>query len=98
MKPAPEMQSQPAPSTPEEPPLVRLEARLLDALAEDFDKHGREVVEKVRMKSPDVYLRVVAAVLCDPAAGLLDPLAGNERDEARGTVEFMRRVGNMTKQ
>ena len=35
----------------------------LKALADDFEVHGKEVVEKVRMESPHDYLKLVAAVM-----------------------------------
>jgi hypothetical protein len=41
----------------------RLNERFLDAMCEDFDQHGRAVIERVRTDSPAVYLRVVARLL-----------------------------------
>jgi hypothetical protein len=31
------------------------------ALAEDFERHGAEAIERVRIEKPDAYLKVVAA-------------------------------------
>jgi hypothetical protein len=53
-------------------------ARLLATLAEDFARHGSEVIERVRRDKPVDYLRLVAAVLPkevatpDPVEGLTD--------------------------
>jgi hypothetical protein len=41
----------------------RLSAAFLTTLADDFDAHGKEVVEKVRTEDPATYLRVMAGVL-----------------------------------
>jgi hypothetical protein len=41
----------------------RLSAAFLTALADDFDAHGKEVVEKVRKEDPATYLRVMAGIL-----------------------------------
>ena len=35
----------------------------LNAIAEDFYKHGKQVIETVRKKQPDVYLRLVAQLV-----------------------------------
>ncbi len=35
----------------------------LDAITEDFYKHGKQVIETVRVKQPDVYLRLVAQLV-----------------------------------
>jgi hypothetical protein len=36
---------------------------LLEALALDFDVHGREVIEKVRSEKPHEYLKIVASLV-----------------------------------
>jgi hypothetical protein len=41
----------------------RLSAAFLTTLADDFDAHGKSVVEKVRTEDPATYLRVMAGVL-----------------------------------
>jgi hypothetical protein len=35
----------------------------LDAIAEDFYKHGKQAIETVRLKQPDVYLKLVAQLV-----------------------------------
>src|SRR5262245_53664063 len=41
----------------------RLGEEFLRALAEDFDRHGAEVIERVRVEKPEAYLKVVASLL-----------------------------------
>ncbi len=41
----------------------RLSAAFLKTLADDFDAHGKTVVEKVRNNDPSNYLRIMAAVI-----------------------------------
>ena len=35
----------------------------LHALAEDFERHGTEVIERVRIEKPEAYLKVIASLL-----------------------------------
>jgi hypothetical protein len=35
----------------------------IQALAEDFEKHGPETIERVRVQNPAAYLKVVASLL-----------------------------------
>src|SRR5215471_10901662 len=41
----------------------RLGESFIEALASDFEQHGEEVVEKVRIRDPVQYLKVVANIL-----------------------------------
>jgi hypothetical protein len=41
----------------------KLSEIFLKALADDFEAHGKGVVEKVRMERPHDYLKIVAAVM-----------------------------------
>ena len=41
----------------------RISEKLLEALATDFDFHGREVIEKVRADRPADYLKIVASLV-----------------------------------
>ena len=36
---------------------------ILQALAEDFENHGAEVIERVRIEKPETYLKVIASLL-----------------------------------
>ena len=35
----------------------------IQALADDFEKHGAEVIERVRIEKPEAYLKVIASLL-----------------------------------
>src|SRR5262249_19812467 len=41
----------------------KVSEKLLDALAIDFDDHGKEVIEKVRVERPADYLKIVASLV-----------------------------------
>jgi len=41
----------------------RLGAQFLEALEDDFNKHGAQAIEQVRQKKPEVYIWVVADLL-----------------------------------
>src|SRR5262245_62682006 len=41
----------------------KISEKLLEALAIDFDAHGREVIQKVRADRPADYLKIVAALV-----------------------------------
>jgi hypothetical protein len=64
-------------------------ARLLATLAEDFARHGSEVIEQVRREKPVDYLRLVAAVLPKEAAPP-DPLEGLTDAELAAAIVQLR--------
>jgi hypothetical protein len=41
----------------------KLSEAFLQALADDFEANGKEVVEKVRAERPQDYLKIIAAVM-----------------------------------
>jgi hypothetical protein len=41
----------------------KLGQQFLEKMLADFEKHGIEVIENVRIKKPDQYLKVVASIL-----------------------------------
>jgi len=41
----------------------KVSEKLLEALAEDFDTHGKDVIEKVRAERPHDYLKIVASLV-----------------------------------
>lgn len=41
----------------------KLSGAFLHALSEDFDKHGREAIERCRDEDPGTYVKVVAGLL-----------------------------------
>ena len=41
----------------------KLSEAFLSALATDFERHGADVIERVRQDKPDAYLKVVASIM-----------------------------------
>lgn len=41
----------------------KVSEKLLEALADDFETHGKDVVEKVRSERPHDYLKIVASLV-----------------------------------
>jgi hypothetical protein len=41
----------------------KLGEAFIAALAEDFEKHGVEVIERVRIEKPEAYIKVIASLL-----------------------------------
>ena len=41
----------------------KLGEAFIAALAEDFEKHGLEVIERVRIEKPEAYIKVIASLL-----------------------------------
>jgi len=41
----------------------KLDEAFIQALAEDFEKHGAAVIERVRIEKPDAYVKVIASLL-----------------------------------
>ncbi len=41
----------------------RVSEKLLEALATDFEAHGKEVIEKVRADRPADYLKIIASLV-----------------------------------
>lgn len=41
----------------------KLQAAFIETMAEDFEAHGKGVIDIVRIEKPDVYLKVIASVL-----------------------------------
>lgn len=52
----------------------RLGEAFLAALADDFDKHGENVIQTVRLEDPTAYLRVCASILPKELTVKVDPL------------------------
>jgi hypothetical protein len=55
----------------------KLSESFLKALADDFDEHGKNVIQKVRGERPHEYLKIVAAVL--PKQMQLDDVTSKRR-------------------
>ena len=57
----------------------KVSEKLLDALATDFDAHGREVIEKVRADRPADYLKIIASLV--PKQMEIEDLRSNRKAE-----------------
>jgi hypothetical protein len=57
----------------------KVSEKLLEALAIDFDDHGKEVIEKVRVERPADYLKIVASLV--PKQMEIDDLRTSRRAE-----------------
>jgi hypothetical protein len=57
----------------------KVSEKLLEALAIDFDDHGKEVIEKVRIERPADYLKIVASLV--PKQMEIDDLRTSRRAE-----------------
>lgn len=66
----------------------RLTARFLNALADDFDKYGKEVIERCREETPAVYVKVIAA-LCPKEVEIKRPLQEMEDAELLAAVRAL---------
>jgi hypothetical protein len=64
-KPAPPVEHQFKPGNPGRPKGSRnkLGEAFLEAMHNDFQQHGVEVIQKVRIEKPDQYLKVIASIL-----------------------------------
>jgi hypothetical protein len=68
----------------------RLSEKFILALHDDFTEHGSAVIEKVRIKQPGIYLKVIASLLPrewhvknEP---LFDGMTNEQLDEIIGSV------------
>ena len=70
-----------------------LSEKFISALLEDFTEHGRLAMEKVRLKQPGIYLRVIASLvpreLHMKNESLFDGMSNGQLDEV---IESVRRV------
>ena len=41
----------------------RIQGDFIRAVAEDFEQHGRDAIQRCRLEKPDVYLRVIASMM-----------------------------------
>jgi hypothetical protein len=64
-KPSPPVEHQFKPGNPGRPKGSRnkLGEAFLEAMHNDFQQHGVEVIQKVRIEKPDQYLKVIASIL-----------------------------------
>ncbi len=66
----------------------RITSRFLYELAEHFDEHGRDAIQKVFEEKPDRYLAIVAALL-PQKIDLSSPLEGMGDDELAKNLELI---------
>jgi len=57
----------------------KVSEKLLEALASDFEDHGKDVIEKVRAERPADYLKIVASLV--PKQMEIDDLRTSRRAE-----------------
>jgi hypothetical protein len=80
----------------------RLSAAFLNDFADDYDTHGKTVIETVRGKDPVAYMRLAAALLPTKVEIAKDPIAalGDEALEAYGAEidEMNRRIPERAEQ
>lgn len=70
----------------------KLGEAFIEAMHEDFQEHGKGVIEKVRVEKPDQYLKVIASILpkeLNVKTGALDEL---DDSELAGLLDAVRTV------
>lgn len=66
----------------------RLTSKFIHALADDFEAHGLDAIAKCREKSPEAYLRAIAA-LCPKEVELKRPLQDMEDAELHAALRTL---------
>lgn len=66
----------------------RLTAAFLNALAADFDAHGKEALEQCRINKPEAYIKAIAA-LCPKEVSVTRPLEDMNADELLNAVRAL---------
>jgi hypothetical protein len=69
----------------------RLSATFLTAFADDFEKHGSDVIATVRANDPAAYLRVAASIIPKEfeVKHALDDVTDDELEQAIGLLSAM---------
>lgn len=60
----------------------------LTALADDFEEHGKQTVERVRQEDPSAYLRIFAA-LAPKELEISDPLKAISDEKLAAAIEAL---------
>jgi hypothetical protein len=68
----------------------RLSAAFLNDFADDYDTHGKTVIETVRGKDPIAYMRIAAALLPTKVEISEDPIAGLDDEQLAAYMEEIR--------
>jgi hypothetical protein len=66
----------------------RLTAAFLNALAADFDEHGKKAIRECRENKPDAYIKAIAA-LCPKEIEVKRPLEEMSADELLDAVRAL---------
>ena len=66
----------------------RMSAAFLTALADDFEEHGKETVERVRQEDPSAYLRIFTA-LAPKELEISDPLKTISDEKLAAAIEAL---------
>lgn len=67
----------------------RLQAKFLYTLADDFDKNGKEAIEKMREEDPSAYVRAVASLM-PKELEVKRPLEELTDDELSAAIDALR--------
>lgn len=68
----------------------KLGEAFIEAMHEDFQKHGAEVIETVRNEKPDQYLKVIASILPKELNVNTNTLGDMSDDELAATLVALR--------
>jgi hypothetical protein len=66
----------------------RLTAAFLNALAADFDEHGKKAIQECRQTKPEAYIKAIAA-LCPKEIEVKRPLEEMSADELLNAVRAL---------
>jgi len=66
----------------------RLTAAFLNALAADFDEHGKKAIQECRETKPEAYIKAIAA-LCPKEVSVTRPLEDMNADELLTAVRAL---------
>jgi hypothetical protein len=66
----------------------RLTAAFLNALAADFDEHGKKAIQECRETKPEAYIKAIAA-LCPKEIEVNSPLQELKNSELRDAVRAL---------
>lgn len=70
---------------------TRLQGAFIHALAEDFEEHGRDVIELLRKKHPDRYIAAIASLM-PKEIELVRPLEDVTDEQLTLVAEYLRGV------
>jgi hypothetical protein len=68
----------------------RLQGDFLNALADDFAKHGKKAIERMRAESPAAYVKAISGLM-PKQIDMRRPLEDLTDEELAGAIEHIRR-------